>query len=46
MNIGRVYLVVIQYLMVRFRSTDNDAWRIPVSDLNACLGVRLLGIAG
>ena len=38
--------VVIQYRTVRVGSPDDDAWRMPVSDLNACSGVRSLGIVG
>ena len=45
-NVGRMDLVVIHYQTVRVRSPGNYAWRIPVSDSNACLGVRLLGIVG
>ena len=32
--------------MVRVRLPDDDAWRMPVSESNSCLGVRLLGIVG
>ena len=32
--------------MVRVRSPDEDAWRIPVSGSKAYSGVRLLGIVG
>ena len=39
-NVERVDLVVNQYQTVRFRSPDDDAWRIPVSDSNACSVVR------
>ena len=39
-------LVVIQYCRVRVGSPDNKAWRMPVSDLNACLGARLLAMVG
>ena len=46
MNIRRVELVVIQYCRVRFGLTDDDAWRIPASDLNAFSGVRSLGMVG
>ena len=46
MNVGRMDLVVIQYRTVRVGYPDDDAWRITVSDSNACLGVRLLGIVG
>ena len=46
MNFGRIDLVVIQYLMIRVRSPDDCAWRIPVSDSNACSGFRSLGIVG
>ena len=38
--------MVIQYRMMRVGSPDDDTWRIPVSDLNTCLGVRSLGIVG
>ena len=31
---------------VRVGSLNDDAWRMPVSDSNACSGVRLLGIVG
>ena len=46
MNVRRIDLVVIQYLTVRVGSPDDDAWRIPVLDLNVCSGVRSLGIVG
>ena len=39
-------LGVIQYQTVRVRSPNDNAWMMTVSDLNACLGVRLLGIVG
>ena len=45
-NFGRMDLVVIHYRTVRVGSPDDDAWRIPVSDLNACSGVRSLVILG
>ena len=32
--------------MVRVGSPDDDAWRMLVSDSNACSGVRSLGIVG
>ena len=32
--------------MVRVRSPNDDTWRMPVSDSNACSGVRSLGIVG
>ena len=38
--------MVIQYFKVGVEASDDDAWRMPVSDSNACLGVRLLGIVG
>ena len=38
--------MVIQYRTVRVGSPDDDAWRMAVSDLIACLGVRSLGIIG
>ena len=40
MNVGRMDLVVIQYQTVRFGSSDENAWRMPVLDSNACSGVR------
>ena len=46
MNVGRMDLFVIQYFRVIFGSPDDDAWSIPVSDSNACLGVRSLGMVG
>ena len=46
MNVGRMDLVVIQYQTFRVGSSDDDTWRMTVSDLNACLGVRLLVIIG
>ena len=46
MNVGRVDLVVIQYCRVRVGSPDDNAWRMPVSDSNACSGVRSLGMVG
>ena len=39
-------LVVTQYCRMRVGSPDYDAWRMPVSDSNACSGVRSLGIVG
>ena len=39
-------LVVIQYCRVRVGSPDDEAWRMPVSDLNDCLGARSLGMVG
>ena len=39
-------LVAIQYRMVRSGSPDNFAWRMLVSDSNACSGVRSLRIVG
>ena len=45
-NVGRMDLVVIQYRTVRVGSPDNNTWRMPVSDSNTCLGVRLLVIMG
>ena len=45
-NVGKMDIVVIQYQKVRVGSPDEDAWRMPVSDLNACSGVRYLGIVG
>ena len=45
-NVERMDLVVIQYRTVRFRSPNDDSWRMPLSDSNACLGVRSLGIVG
>ena len=38
--------MVIQYCRVRVRTSDDDAWRMPVSDSNACSGVRSLGMVG
>ena len=38
--------MVIQYQTVRVRLPDDDTCRMPVSDSDACLGVRLLGIIG
>ena len=35
-------LVVIHYWKVRFRKSDDNKWRMLVSDSNACSGVRLL----
>ena len=46
MNVGIIDLVVIQYCRVRVGSPDDDAWGIMVSELNAWLGVMLLGILG
>ena len=46
MKVRRMDLVVIQYLMVRVGSTDDNAWGLPVLHLNACSGVILLGIVG
>ena len=46
MNVGRIDLVVIQYCRVRVGSPDDEAWRILVSDLNACLDARSLGMLG
>ena len=40
LNVGRMDLVVIQYQTVRFGSSDENAWRMPVLDSNACSGVR------
>ena len=45
-NFGRMDLVVIQYQMFRVGSPDDDTWKMPVLGLNACLGVRSLGIVG
>ena len=39
-------LVVIQYCSVRVRVYDGDAWRMPVSDSNACSCVSSLGMVG
>ena len=39
-------LVVIQYCRVRVGTSDNDAWRMPVSDWNACSGVRSIVMVG
>ena len=46
MNVRSMDLVVIQYQTARFRSPEEDAWRMLVSDLNACSGVRLIGTRG
>ena len=46
MKVRRMDLVVIQYCRVRVGSPDDDAWRMLVSDSNACSGVRSLGIVG
>ena len=46
MNVGRMDLVVIQYQTVRTGSPDDNAWSMPVSDSNACSGMRSLGILG
>ena len=46
MNAGRMDIFVIQYQTVRVRLPDDNAWRMPVSYSNDCLGVRLLGIVG
>ena len=46
MNVGRMYLVVIQYRTVRVGSPDDNTWRMPVSDSDACSRVRLLRIVG
>ena len=45
-NVGRMDLVVIHYRIVIVGLPDDDAWRMPVLDSNACLGVMLLGIIG
>ena len=45
-NVGRMDLVVIQYRTMRVGSPDDNTWRIPVSDSNACSGVKSLGIVG
>ena len=39
-------LVVIQYCKERVRTSDDDAWRMPVLDSNDCSGVRLIGMVG
>ena len=44
MKLRRMYRVIIQYQTLRVGSPDDDAWRIPVLDSNACSGVRSLGI--
>ena len=46
MNVRRMFLVIFHYRTVRVGSPDNNAWRMPVSDSNACSGVKLLGIVG
>ena len=45
-NFGRMDLDIIRYQTVRVRSPDDNAWRMPVLESNACLGVRSLGIVG
>ena len=45
-NVGRMDLVVIHSRTVRVWSPDDNAWRMPVLDSNACLGVRSLVIVG
>ena len=39
-------LFFIQYWKVIVGASDDDAWRMPVPDSNACSGVRLLGMVG
>ena len=39
-------LVAIQYCKVRVGMSNENSWRMPVSDSNACSGVRLLGMVG
>ena len=43
-NVRRMDLVVIQYRTVRVGLPDKDAWRMLVSDWNACSGMRSLRI--
>ena len=45
-NFRRMNPVVIQHRTVRVGLPDDNAWRMSVSESNACLGVRLLGIMG
>ena len=45
-NSKMIDIVLIQYLMVRVGSTNDNAWRMPVSDSNTCSGVRSFGIVG
>ena len=36
--------MVIQYCTARVRSPEDDGWRMLVSELNTCSGMRSLGI--